>query len=166
VRWRYVGLPALPAERYLESGNWLGVALAALMRIEPGRKAWLRAEILRRLATECKESDYRRLLLLDCAEAYLQREGEQQAQYQRLLREEPRYQEASRMILSTYDRLKAEGKREALCEVIIELASPRCGAPDEGVQERLRAIDDLARLRGLVSAATAAQSWEQLLAAR
>ena len=38
VRWRYVGLPALPAEQYLASNNWLGVALSALMRIDPARK--------------------------------------------------------------------------------------------------------------------------------
>ncbi len=75
VRWRYVGLPALPAERYLTSDNWLGVALSALMKIEPERKAWLRAEILRRLATECQENDYRKLLLINCAETYLPLEG-------------------------------------------------------------------------------------------
>ena len=38
VRWRYVGLPALPAERYLTSDNWLGVALSALMKIDPGAR--------------------------------------------------------------------------------------------------------------------------------
>jgi hypothetical protein len=165
VRWRYVGLPALPAERYLAQDNWLGVALSALMKIEPGRKAWLRAEILRRLATECQENDYRKLLLINCAETYLPLEGEQEAQYLRLVNQDPRYQEATRMILTTYDRGVAQGKREALQEVIIQLASPKCGVPDEGVQARLRQIEDLARLQALVRLASTAQSWDQLLSA-
>jgi hypothetical protein len=164
VRWRFVGLPALPAEDYLVSGNWLGVALSALMKIDPGRKAWLRAEILRRLATECRENDYRKLLLLNCAEAYLPLEGEQELVYQRLVSEDPRYQEANKMVLTTYDRGVAEGERKALRGVIVQLASPKCGAPDESVQTRLRQIEDLARLQALVNAATTAQSWEQLLA--
>jgi hypothetical protein len=168
VRWRYVGLPALPAEQYVASGNWLAVALSALMKIDPGRKGWLKAEILRRLATECQENDYRKLLLLDCAETYLPLEGEQELAYQRLVKEDPRYREANTMILTTYDRGVAEGeakgRREALLEVIIQLASPRCGTPDESVQTRLRQIEDLARLQTLVSAATTAPSWQHLLA--
>ncbi len=170
VRWRYVGLPALPAERYLASDNWLGVALSALMRIEPSRKAWLRAEILRRLATECKENDYRKLLLINCAETYLPLEGAQEAEYLRLIREEPRYQEATRMILTTYDRGmaagEAKGKRETLQAVVIRLATRQCGAPDENTRKAIQEIEDIARLERLVEAATGAQSWEQLLATR
>lgn len=169
-----MGLPALPAERYFAGDNWLGVALSALMKIEPGRKAWLRAEILRRLAPECKENDYRKLLLIYCAETYLPLKGEQEAEYLRLLREDPRYQEASRMIVTTYDRGIADGKaagkvvgkRETLQEVIVQLASPRCGAPGEPVLASLRQIEDLARLQALVVLATTAQSWQQLLAAK
>jgi hypothetical protein len=164
VRWRYVGLPALPAKRYLASNNWLGVALAALMKIEPGRKAWLRAEILRRLATECKENDYRKLLLINCVETYLPLEGEQQAEYLRLVSTDPRYQEATRMILTTYDRGRLEGERTALQAMVIRLASRQCGAPDENTRAKLLAIEDVARLENLVEAATTAQSWEQLLA--
>lgn len=91
VRWRYVGLPALSAEEYVGGDNWLGVGLAALMKVAPERKGWLRAEILRRVATECQENDYRKLLLLTCAETYLPLEGAQEMEYLRLLREEPKY---------------------------------------------------------------------------
>jgi hypothetical protein len=166
VRWRYVGLPALPAERYLASDNWLGVALSALMRIEPGRKAWLRAEILRRLATECQENNYRKLLLINCAETYLPLEGAQEAEYLRLLREDVRYQEAGKMVLTTYDRGVAAGERQALQAVVVRLATKVCGAPDESTLKKLREIEDVARLENLVDAATTAQSWEQLLAAK
>src|SRR5262245_18404670 len=108
------------------------------MKIEPERKAWLRAEILRRLATECQENDYRKLLLINCAESYLPLEGDQEAEYLRLVRSDVRYQEAASMILTTYDKGMAAGKRNALQEVIVHLASPRCGAPAESVLARLR----------------------------
>jgi hypothetical protein len=166
VRWRYVGLPGLSAERYLMSDNWLGVGLSALMRIEPERKAWLRAEILRRLATECKENDYRRLLLINCAETYLPLEGAQEAEYLRLLREDARYREATGMILTTYDQGIAEGERKALQAMVIRLATRQCGALDESIKTKIHEIEDVTRLENLVEAATTAQSWEQLLAAK
>ncbi len=37
----YVGLPGLNAIEYIQSDNWLGVALTALMRISPDQAAWL-----------------------------------------------------------------------------------------------------------------------------
>lgn len=170
VRWRYVGLPALSAEEYLAGSNWLGVALSALMKIEPERKPWLRAEILRRLATECQENEYRKLLLINCVETYLPLEGAQEMEFLKLIREDPRYQEAKTMVLTTYDRGKVDGKveaqRETLYEVIVQLASPQCGTADESIQARLRQIEDVTLLRALVSAATTAHSWEQLLAVK
>ena len=45
----YVGLPALDAVEYVQGTNWLGVALAALMKIPKDRVAWLGAEALRRI---------------------------------------------------------------------------------------------------------------------
>jgi hypothetical protein len=166
VRWRYVGLPALRAEEYLGGDNWLGVALASLMRIDEDRQAWLRAEILRRLAIECQENDYRKLLLINCVETYLPLEGEQEEEYLRLIRYDPRYQETERMIRTTYDRGvaegKIEGKIEALREMVIRLARRQCGSPDEGVLMRLQGIEDISRLETLVEAATTVTSWERL----
>ncbi len=48
-QYLYVGLPALDGVEYVQGGNWLGVALAALMRIPPEHVAWLGAEALRRI---------------------------------------------------------------------------------------------------------------------
>jgi hypothetical protein len=48
-RYLYVGLPGPDGVKYVQDENWLGVALAALMRIPPDRVAWLGAEALRRL---------------------------------------------------------------------------------------------------------------------
>ena len=66
--YAYVGLPGLEAEDYLAREHLLGVALSALMRVPPERRAAVHAEALRRLA-EARENDYRRYLLLDCLEA-------------------------------------------------------------------------------------------------
>ena len=46
----YVGLPALDALEYLEKDNWLGWALASLMRIPKEQAALLGAEALRKIA--------------------------------------------------------------------------------------------------------------------
>jgi hypothetical protein len=80
----YVGLPALDAEEYVGGDNLLGVALAALMRISPERRAWLKAEALRRLVA-CPEDDWRRLLLCECVQAYLPLEGPQLEEFEHLL---------------------------------------------------------------------------------
>ncbi len=37
-QYLYVGLPALEAERYVAGPNWLGVALASLMRVPPAQR--------------------------------------------------------------------------------------------------------------------------------
>ena len=67
--YAYVGLPGLDGEQYVAGEHLLGVALTALMRVPPARRAEVHAEALRRLA-EARENDYRRHLLLDCLEAY------------------------------------------------------------------------------------------------
>ena len=53
----------------LAGEHLLGVALTALVRVPPARRAEVHAEALRRL-DEARENDYRRYLLLDCLEAY------------------------------------------------------------------------------------------------
>jgi hypothetical protein len=78
------------------------------------------------------------------------------------------------MILTTYDRGVADGerkgeqkgRREALHEMIVQLASPHCGAASEGELVSLRQIEDLDRLRSLVRLATTARSWDELLASK
>jgi hypothetical protein len=49
---------------------------------------------------------------------------------------------------------------------MIRLASRQCGAPDESTRKKIHEIEDIARLKYLVEAATTAESWEQLLAAK
>ena len=67
--YAYVGLPALEAEPYATGEHLLGVALSALMRVPPERRAELHAEALKRIAGS-GENDWRRFLLAECVEAY------------------------------------------------------------------------------------------------
>jgi len=164
VRWRYAGLPGLDAEVYLASDNWLAVGLASLMRIDKGRKLWLRAEILRRLAVECHENDYRKLLLINCVETYLPIEGQEEAEYLRLVSSDRRYEEVQAVIQTTYDRGVAVGELKALRAMVLRLAARVCGEPDEATRKAILAIEDVARLERLVEAAPSASSWSDLLA--
>src|SRR5262249_3828384 len=84
LRYLYGGLPALGAEQYVAGASWLGVALAALMRMPRERKPWLRAEAFRRLLEESSENAYRRYLLCECIDAYLGLDAEGEREYQRL----------------------------------------------------------------------------------
>jgi hypothetical protein len=110
-QFHYLGLPALDAEQYVGGGNWLGVALAALMRVPAARRAWLRGEALRRVLLECRESEYRRFLLRECVEAYLDLNERQRQEYEQLLQTEP-YREIGPMMTTTYEKGKAEGRAE------------------------------------------------------
>ncbi|HVC92134.1 MAG TPA: DUF4351 domain-containing protein [Pirellulales bacterium] len=73
----YVGLPALDGEKYVRQDIWLGVALAALMRVSKERRIALAGEALERLV-HCPENDYRKTLLCECVSAYLPLEDDAQ----------------------------------------------------------------------------------------
>jgi len=106
-QYLYVGLPALDAVEYVQGENWLGVALAALMKIPKDRAAWLGAEALRRLQ-EAPLSDQRRFLLGECVHAYLPLDEEQQRQFEHLLGTES-YQGAKAMNVTPYEKVIEKG---------------------------------------------------------
>jgi hypothetical protein len=83
-QYLYVGLPALDGVQYMRGDNWLGVALAALMRIPRDRVARLGAEALRRIS-QAPLTDQQRFLLGECVQAYLPLEEEQQREFQKLV---------------------------------------------------------------------------------
>ena len=84
----YVGLPALDAEQYVRQDNWLGVALAALMRVSKERRIELAGEALERLV-HCPENTHRKALLCECVNAYLPVDEEQQQQFEDMVRNHP-----------------------------------------------------------------------------
>ena len=101
-QYLYVGLPALDAVKYLQGDNWLGVALAALMRIPPGQAAWLGAEALKRIGG-APLSDQQRFLLGECVEAYLPLDEAQKQEFERLVMTEG-YQGARTMNKTSYEK--------------------------------------------------------------
>jgi hypothetical protein len=126
-----VGLPALDAEHYLNGDNWLGVALAALMRVPEERRAWLKAEALRRLVA-CPENPYQRFLLCECVQAYLPLEGPQLQEFNRLLMSEP-YAGVRPMATTWFEegleKGLEKGRLETLRRVVTRQVEKRIGGP-------------------------------------
>jgi hypothetical protein len=118
----YIGLPALDAEQYVNGDNLLGVALAALMRIAPERRAWLKAEALRRLAT-APENDVRRYLLCECVQAYLPLEGPQLEAFHHLLVTE-KYMAVQQIGLTWFEEGELQGQRKMLQRLLEKRFGP------------------------------------------
>lgn len=126
----YVGLPALDAEQYVHGDNWLGVALAALMRKRPERKIELRAEMLDRIGLS-KENSFRRFLLSECVEAYMPLDAKDQQQFDHLVDARP-YPGVRAVGLTSFDK----GQRHIVCKML----GKRFGALAPPVLERLNAL--------------------------
>jgi hypothetical protein len=177
-QYLYVGLPALDAIKYVQGDNWLGVALAALMRIPPDKAAWLGAEALRRIAG-APLSDQQRFLLAECVEAYLPLDDAQKREFKRLATTET-YQGVQAMNKTSYEQglekgleigkatfEKAmekgieKGIEQAQRAMVREALEERFGPLPPEVQRRL---DELPaeRLRPLCKAAWKAQSLAEL----
>lgn len=118
----YVGLPALDGVKYVEGDNWLGVALAALMRIPKEQVAWLGAEALRRLV-DAPLNDQRRFLLGECVQAYLPLDEVQQKEYEKLVATES-FTKVKAMNMTVYEKGLMQGRREVLREQLEKRFGP------------------------------------------
>jgi hypothetical protein len=107
-------LPGLDAVKYVQGDNWLGVALAALMRIPAGQAAWLGAEALRRIQS-APLTEQQRFLLGECVQAYLPLDEEGQREFARLL-ETDTYRGVQAMNTTWYEKGIEKGRRESLRE--------------------------------------------------
>jgi hypothetical protein len=156
-QYPYLGLPALEAETYLRSDDWLSVALASLMRIERGRKAWLRAELLRRLWVECPENQYRKFLLTDVVEAYLGLDEEQEREFERLLREPPFRETMPMVMTTTFEKGVMKGQRQTLRLVLEQ----KYGTLSAAVLQQIEEVA-LERLPELIAGILADRSLREL----
>jgi hypothetical protein len=109
--------PALAAEQYVSGEQLLGVALSALMRATPERRAELHAEALKRIALS-GENDWRRFLLTECVEAYADLDANERERLQALFAT-PEFQNVRPLMITTYERGKLEGKLETLREMLL-----------------------------------------------
>jgi hypothetical protein len=108
----YAALPGLDGVKYIESSNPLAWALSGLMRIDPARRAWAKAEALRRIE-ECRTDRTRRGILVECLETYTRLDEEQQEEFDRLFQSKP-YEEARAMTKTIYDLAREEGRTEGI----------------------------------------------------
>jgi hypothetical protein len=129
----YVGLPALDAIEYLQGDNWLGVALAALMRIAKDQVAVLGAEALRRIQS-APLSEQQRFLLGECVQAYLPMDEEAKRQFERLLASE-KYHGVQAMNMTSYEKGLEKGQREILRMQIDERFGPLSPAVLERIEQ-------------------------------
>ena len=156
--YAYVGLPGLDGEQYVAGDHLFGVALTALMRVPPARRAAVHAEALRRLA-EARENDYRRYLLLDCLEAYAMLDDARAQELGALLRTE-RYQGAQAMAITTFEMGLQQGL-QSFRTALQKLLEARFGPLSANARERLDSLGP-ERLEALALELLKAQSLEEL----
>lgn len=141
-RYLYVGLPGLDAVQYVQGDNWLGVALAALMRIPPGTAERFGAEALRRLSL-APLNDQQRYLLSECVSYYLPLDAAGRAMFERILQGEE-YTGVREMNRTPYDKGVEAGQVFLATRALEKKFGP---LPAEA-QERLAQLstDDLTEL--------------------
>jgi hypothetical protein len=157
--YTYVGLPALPGEKYLQGENILGVALAALMKLPPERRAELKTEAMKRFDS-APVNEAKRYLLAECLEAYFPLNTEEQADYDRLL-ESDKNREVKAMSNIWIERGRQEGRQEERREILIDLLRSRFGPLNEATILQIAELPT-ERMKELVRACAAAHSLEEL----
>jgi hypothetical protein len=157
--YAYVGLPGLDGEQYVAGEHLLGVALTALMRVSPERRAAVHAEALRRLA-EARENEYRRYLLWECLEAYATLDQAQAEELAALLRTE-RYQGAQAMAVTTFERGMQAGLQQGQRTTLRKQLEARFGPLSPSAQQRLESLSP-EELETLTLALLKAESLQEL----
>jgi hypothetical protein len=157
-RYLYVGLPGLKAVDYVEGDNWLGVALAALMRIPKDKIVSLGEQALRRLH-ESPLNEQQRFLLTECVEAYLPLNEEQQLELEARLLAVPS-ERVKTMNKTTFEK----GMEKGVQDTLLRIGAKRFKqAPSKEFESRIRSIKDIERLEELTDRVMDAGSWDELL---
>jgi Domain of unknown function (DUF4351) len=154
-QYLYVGLPALDAVKYVHGDNWLGVALAALMKMPKDQAESLGAEAFRRIS-EAPVTDRKRFFLTEYVKTYLPIDETQKHELKKLLDTEE-YSGVRAMNKSWFDEAEEKGRRHVLRELMEE----RFGPLPAAVTERLRGLS-LSELMPLSKAILRAQSLSEL----
>lgn len=155
----YVGLPGLDAEQYVRQDNWLGVALAALMRARKERKMELASEALQRLV-HCPENAYRKTLLCECVSAYLPTDEEQRRQFEDMVRNHPD-PGVQAMELGLLDHVEQRGLLKGQRDLLLKQLEARFGPLSSSVVAQLESWPS-DRLTDLGCALLSATSLEEL----
>jgi hypothetical protein len=154
--FRYVafGLSGSAAAQYLERPEPLAWGLAALM--DPGAlsRPELKLACLRRIAAADLD-DARRLLLINCVEAYLGLNPEEETEYSQMttVREN---REVKAMAMTWSERIEAKGREEGrqegletVREIVVGLLEQRFGSLPDATRKRVEEISSFDRLARL-----------------
>lgn len=179
LRYRYVGLPGLPAEAYLRGDNWLGVALSALMGAPREQRLALGVEAMQRLG-DAPLSDGRKALLGDCVETYIDIPNDASKQFQDILDANatgrvPAMHKTRVQIAS--EKAREEGRQEGrqvgwqeseqrtLRTAVTELLEARFGPVPSAFVGWVASVTDTAELRRIHIAAGTAATFDEFRAA-
>jgi hypothetical protein len=130
-RYAYIGLPALDGAEFIGGENILGVALAALMRVPPERRAELKAASLKRVE-QSNEDDARKHLLGNIIQTYRLLDEEQQTAFDRLMSREE-YSGVAAMITTWADLEREKGRMDAKRNLVQTLLKKRYSALDPAI---------------------------------
>ena len=146
-QYLYVGLPALDAVKYVQGDNWLGVALAALMKIPKDQIALMGMEALRRLS-EAPLSDQKRFLLTECVQAYLPM-GEFEKSELKKLSVTEKYRGVQAMNKTWFEEGIEQGIEKGRRETVRELMEDRFGPLPPATTQRLEkmSVEELISVR-------------------
>ncbi len=173
-RYRYVGLPALPAADYLRGDSWLGVALSSLMKSPKNLRVPFAVEAMQRLG-DAPLTDGKKALLGDCVETYIDIPDEDAKRFQDILEanatgrvpamHKTRVQIAHEQGMEKgLERGLEEGLHRGLRAAVTELIEARFGPVPQEFVEWLGAMTDPASLRRLLIAAGTAASFDEFRA--
>jgi hypothetical protein len=158
-KYLYVGLPGLKAVEYINSGNWLGVALTTLMEIPKDQAAQMGADALLRIAA-APLSEQKRFLLAECVKAYLPDDEKVRAEFAKLMDVE-KYAGVRAMSKTWFEEGIEKGEETGRRKMLREQIEDRFGPLPARVAERLQQIP-LADLIPLGKSILRAQSLSDL----
>ena len=135
-RFNYIGLPGLDALEHLQQDNLLALALVGLMRIPPGRKAWIKAEALRKIYA-AGESEQRTYLLTECLETYLQLEEQEQEEFEEIVQKEE-YGQVIRIGKTSRELAFEQGIEEGRQNLLIDLLQQKFGKLEPEIKHKIK----------------------------
>ncbi len=169
-RYLYVGLPSLDAVEYVRGGNWLGVALSALMKAPRERWPELGLDALQRLWA-APLNDFQRFLLSDCVQAYLPLDEEGRQLFETMTMAAPFSKLVARN-KTPYDRGLEEGIEKGIekgadksaRDIATALLENRFRSLPESLAARLQSMN-ASQLRDLILRVSSAASLDELFPA-
>ena len=175
-QFQAVNLAGLSAWEFVETGEPLAAALAALMDSQDGDRALLKAECMQAIA-KSRVAEAKRILLLHCLDSYLELGQQEKREYDKLLTK-PVYKEATQMTTSFLTKAmlegekkgekkgrkegekkgEKEGEKKGQKKAVLDLTRIRFGRIPRSVRQKVMAAEGEDEIRRLMARIVAAES--------